>query len=337
MSIKSTKSTRHFGLIVLALLTAQTGFGLYPVIARKLGVGTKGNPLIFCMARDVCSFPVLFILALISDGWLGIPKWKECLVFVGLGLIGVFLGQVLYLLSFIFIGANVTTIFQQLIPIWTTFLTIITCTEKLPSIKAFSTWLKLMGLMFAVLGAIVMTFLHSARQNATNSETSSFGYVFIFLNTLMTSVYYVSQKIFIFDQPSNKWRNHPIWVITWTYMTGAIFISFASLYYATTPSAFYLSQEEWAALVYAIIITSCFCYTLLTWANSQISASIVTAFWPFQVVPCFIGSYLINGEVLNPFQYIGAVLVITGLFAVVFGKILEERRVRNNHIMNSSD
>ena len=326
--MKSAKPTRNFGLIVLALITAQTGFGLYPVIARKLGVGIRGNPLIFCMARDVCSFPVFFILALISDGWLGIPKWKDGLIFVGLGLIGVFFSQVLYLLSLTLVGANITTIFQQIIPIWTTLLTIITCTEKVPSIKVFPTWLKLLGLTFAVFGAIIMTFLHSARQNTTSPEHSPLGFTIIFLSTLLTSIYYVCQKIFIFDQPNNKWRNHPIWVITWTYMTGSIFISSASLYYASTPEAFYLSQEEWIALIYAIFITSCFCYSLITWANSQTNTSIVTAFWPFQVVPCFIGSYLINGEVLNPLQYIGAVLVITGLFAVVFGKYLEERRIR---------
>ena len=325
LNMKFTKSTGNFGLVVLALITAQTGFGLYPVIARKIGVGVRSNPLIFCMARDVCSLPVLFMLGLLSDGWLGIPKWRDCLVFMGLGLFGVFVNQLLYLLSVTYVGANITTIFQQMIPIWTTFLTIITCTEKLPSIRAFATWLKLLGLIFAVLGAVVMTFLQSTGQD---DSSTSIGYVLIFFNTIFTSIYYVSQKRFIFDQPNNKWRNHPIWVLTWTYMAGSIFISSASLYYLNTPGAFYLSLEERIALIYAIVITSCLCYVLLTWANSQTSASIVTAFWPFQVVPCFIGSSLVNGEVLNPLQYIGAVLVITGLFSVVFGKLWEERRTR---------
>ena len=37
------------------------------------------------------------------------------------------------------------------------------------------------------------------------------------------------------------------------------------------------------ALVYAIFVTSCLCYLLLTWANLHLSSAIVTAFWPLQV------------------------------------------------------
>ena len=40
------------------------------------------------------------------------------------------------------------------------------------------------------------------------------------------------------------------------------------------------------ALVYAIFITSALCYLLITWANSQLSSIIVTAFWPVQVNVC---------------------------------------------------
>ena len=325
-TMKYIKSTENFGLVVLALLTVQTGFGLYPVIAKKSGIGSTANPLVFCMVRDVCAFPVLVLLSLISEGWLGIPNWRDCFVFVVLGVTGIFSSQLLFLLGVSFVGANVASIFQQLIPISTTFLTIITCTEKLPSIRTVPTWLKLVGLLFAVCGAVEMSLFHPSSQDSNTNNSSWFGYIFLLLNTSPTAVYLVCQKKFLFNQPDNMWRNNPIWVTTWSYLIGAICICLSSLFYVNTPSAFYISQEEWLAIVYAIIITSCLSYVLIGWANSKTNASIVAAFWPFQVVPCFIGSYLINGEVLNPLQYIGAVLVITGLFAVVFGKYLEEKR-----------
>ena len=325
--MKYIKSTGNFGLIVLALLTVQTGFGLYPVIAKRLGIGSTANPLVFCMVRDACAFPVLVLLSLVSEGWLGIPKWKDCLVFAVLGVTGIFLNQLFYILGVTYTGANISSIFQQLIPIWTTFLTIVTCTEKLPSIKTVPTWLKILGLLFAIGGAVEISLFHSTSQNTNSPQPQSWlGYLFLILNTLLLSVFIVGQKKYIFDQPDNAWRGHPIWVITWSYLAGAVCICVSSLYYVNTPSVFYISLDAWAALIYAIIITSCLSYILIGWANSKTNASIVAAFWPFQVVPCFIGSYLINGEVLNPFQYIGAVLVITGLFAVVFGKYLEERR-----------
>ena len=326
--IKFIKSSGNICLVVLALLFVQIGLGLYPVITKRFGVGNTTNLLIFCMVRDIFCLPLLLALALISEGWLGIPNWKDCLVFAVLGVTGIFLSQLLFLLGVPYIGANVSIISQQLTPICTIILAIITCTEKFPSFKTVPTWLKLFGVMFAIVGAIEMTLFHSSSQSTFNSNYSWIGYIAVLFNDLVMSIYIVCQKRFIFNKPENMWRNNPIWVTTWSYLTAAVCICVSSLYYVNTPSVFYISQEEWLAIVYAIIVTSCLCYILLAWANSKTNASIVAAFWPFQVVPCFIGSYLINGEVLNPFQYIGAVLVITGLFAVVFGKYLEERRER---------
>ncbi|KAI6660499.1 WAT1-related protein [Oopsacas minuta] len=320
-----TKSTANFAIIVLVLVTAQSGFGLYPVLARKLQVGSTANPLIFCMLRDVCCVPVLVLLALISHGWIGLPKWRDWIVFLGLGITGIFLGQVLYLLAVTFVGANIASIFQQIVPIWTIILTIITCTEKVPHIKSLSTWLKLAGILFAVIGAIEMSLYNSTSQEDTNSPYYRLGYMLLFVNTLLTSTYYVCQKRLIFDAPKNRWRSSPVWVLAWSYLTGSICISLASLYYVKTPSALYLSKQEWIALIYAIFIASGLCYVLLTWANSQTSTSVVLAFSPLQAISSFIGSYLINSEVLNSYQYIGAVLIITGLLAVVSAKYLDER------------
>ena len=324
--IQYIKSSWNFGWVVLSLLTVQTGFGLYPVLAKNLGVGSSANPLIFCMIRDIVSFPVLIMLALISDGWLGFPNWKESIVFVGLGVTGIFLSQLFFLLGVALVGANIASVFQQLIPIWTTILTIMTCAEEVPRIKRLSTWFKLLGILCAIVGAVEITLFNTTPHDTTSSSNSWLGYIFLLLNTAGASIYVVCQKIFIYDKPENHWRNHPIWVITWSYLYASICIGLSSLYYVTTPSAFYISAKEWLALVYAVIITSNLCYILLSWANSRTNSSIVTAFWPFQVVPCFIGSYLINGEELNGLQYIGCVFVLFGLFSVVTSKYLEENK-----------
>ena len=325
MNTNPTKSA-NFATIVLVLITAQSGFGIYPVLARKLRVGSSANPLIFCMLRDVCCVPIMLLLALVLHGWVGLPKWRDWLVFLALGVTGIFLGQILYLLAVTIVGANIASIFQQIVPIWTIILTIITCTEKMPSLISISTWLKVAGIVLAVVGAIAMSSFTSHSQEVTNSPYYSLGYILLFFNTLLTSIYYVCQKRFIFDKPKNKWRSHPIWVLAWSYMTGSICICLASLYYVNTPSAYKLSREEGIALMYAIFVASGLCYILLTWANSQTSASIVTAFSPLQAISSFIGSYLINSEVLNAYQCMAALLVVTGLLAVVYAKYLDDKR-----------
>ncbi len=44
------------------------------------------------------------------------------------------------------------------------------------------------------------------------------------------------------------------------------------------------------ALVYAVFITSTFCYFTMTWCNKHIPSSLMTAFWPVQV---YIANYVI--------------------------------------------
>ena len=58
----------------------------------------------------------------------------------------------------------------------------------------------------------------------------------------------------------------------------------------------------------------------------QISASLVTATWPLQVLFCAILSYFVLGEVLKTSEYLGGVLIVVGLMAVVWSKPEEEKR-----------
>ena len=46
-----------------------------------------------------------------------------------------------------------------------------------------------------------------------------------------------------------------------------------------------LYSQSVYVMVYATFVTSALCYLLITWANSQVSSILVTAFWPVQV-PC---------------------------------------------------
>lgn len=53
------------------------------------------------------------------------------------------------------------------------------------------------------------------------------------------------------------------------------------------------------ALVYAVFVTSAFCYSLLAYANKYLPSSAVTAFWPVQVCnrhACFFGE---EGKQIN--------------------------------------
>jgi drug/metabolite transporter (DMT)-like permease len=72
------------------------------------------------------------------------------------------------------------------------------------------------------------------------------------------------------------------------------------------------------SLAYTILITSVTCYLCLSWANYHSSPTLVTAFWPVQVVVTMVAAYYITGDVLHSVQYIGVFLIVAGLFGVVY-------------------
>lgn len=114
-------------------------------------------------------------------------------------------------------------------------------------------------------------------------------------------------------------------VTAWSYLFGAMFMALASLYYVNKPEKFtYFPQEEVYPILYAIFIASGLCYLLISWCNMQISASLVTATWPLQVLFCAILSYFVLGEVLKTLEYVGGVLIVIGLMAVVWSNFSEE-------------
>lgn len=83
-------------------------------------------------------------------------------------------------------------------------------------------------------------------------------------------------------------------------------------------------------LMYAAILSSFLCYTLQTWANKRTSPSIVTAFYPLQVVASAVLSIFAFGHILTAPEIIGACLVLLGLFFVVASRHQEEKWLKEH-------
>ena len=240
--------------------------------------------------------------------------------------------QLLYLLGIYYTNANIASIFQPAIPVWTALLAIIVRIEPFPDFRTLRGWAKSLGILLAAVGAIVMTVEKKTGQASDHSGSSSsdsvnfVGYIFLLGNTLSMAVYILLQKKFIFDKEDSCWKTKPVTVTAWSYLFGAMFMALASLYYVNKPEKFtYFPQEEVYPILYAIFIASGLCYLLISWCNMQISASLVTATWPLQVLFCAILSYFVLGEVLKTLEYVGGVLIVIGLMAVVWSNFSEEK------------
>ena len=79
------------------------------------------------------------------------------------------------------------------------------------------------------------------------------------------------------------------------------------------------------ALAYAILMTSAFNYGLQTFANKHSSPTLVTAFFPLQIVFTALFSFAAIGKRPATSDYVGALLIIAGLAAVTAGRALHAR------------
>ena len=250
----------------------------------------------------------------------------------------------LFLLGVYYTNANITAIFQPIIPVWTALLAIIVRIEPFPNLRTLRGWAKCLGIVLAAVGAIVMTLKKSASGKEADHGTSTsddihfIGYIFLLGNTLSMAGYVLLQKKFIFDKEESAWKTKPVTVTAWTFMFGTIFLALASLYYVNKPEKFtYFPEEEIYPILYAIFVNSGLCYLLISWCNMQISASLVTATWPLQTLFCAILSYFVLGEVLNTLEYLGGVVIVFGLMAVVWSNFAEERKRREEEeLLNDS-
>jgi len=63
-------------LVWLALVVVQLGFGAFGVVISKFAKENQADPLIFCLIRDAGSFPVLVLVALVSEKKFQIPSLR---------------------------------------------------------------------------------------------------------------------------------------------------------------------------------------------------------------------------------------------------------------------
>lgn len=333
------------------------GFGFYPVVVKYFANQgeNRANAYVFTFYRDLGAVPVLFSFSILIEGKLPVPNLRMALNFVLFGFFGMFFGQFAFITGVYLVGPSVSSALQPLIVVWTVIVSIMCCTEKVPSLTMLHTWAKFGGILSAIAGAMELIlggYEHDATLDAkahTNSidDTSSnevnphlkaLGYFALIIDTVAAAIYYTLQKKVIFMAPACKWKDYPIAVTGYAYLFGSLFMGSFTLYYIWSgqPEQFIIPQHSLYALAYAVFITSAFCYFLITWSNKYLPSSIMTAFWPMQVLVSVITAYIVFGDKLSSRQCIGAFLVLVGLVLVVYSNRVEEKLASSHKDGNST-
>eukprot|EP00118_Oscarella_pearsei_P020650 m.225208 g.225208 ORF g.225208 m.225208 type:complete len:357 (+) comp40011_c1_seq4:39-1109(+) len=325
-------------VVCVALAVVQIGFGGYGVIVKKFAEQNKANPLIFCFIRDGCCFPVLMLCALVAERKLFIPRGKKIVVFFFLGTLGMFGNQFFYIMGVYYAGADIASIFQPVIPVWTALFAIVFRIEK-PMLRTLYGIGKLLGIVVGAAGACVMLLKNFIGHHDENNHKLVGGILFLTGNTICMAIFVLVQKKYVFEDKQSHWSRMPVSVTAWCYFFGTVDIGLASLFYVIkcnvstcSSNPWHIPKEESIPIVYAIFIASALCYLLITWANMHISSTVVTAFWPLQVPVAVVLAYFLLGETLGTLDYVGGALIIVGLFLVVVSNHVREKRAAHSQL-----
>eukprot|EP00117_Sycon_ciliatum_P004307 scpid66188/ scgid8743/ len=344
-------------VVLCALVVVQVGFGAYGIVVTKFAQKNKANPLVFSLFRDLCCFPVLMLAAFVAEKKIMLPTLREFPIFILLGFLGMFCNQLLYILGVYWAGPDIASAFQPAIPVWAAFFAILFRVEKLPSLRKLYTWAKLLGILCAAAGAIGMTVFKpvsssssssgnttespdtvttACAQDATkhNSHDTVIGCIMLLGNTVAMSFYVLAQKKLIFMKTEQRFSDMPVNVTAWCYFFGAVFMALASPLAKTVQQPvcgvksdpWHIPLEVTYPIEYAIFIASALCYLLITWSTMQISATLVTAFWPLQVPVAIVMAYFVLEDRLNWQQYVFCGLIILGLLFVVLANRVQEKK-----------
>lgn len=289
-------------VVILACIVVQIGFGGYGIVLKKFAQGAHANAVVFSFFRDGCCFPVLLVTASILERGPKFPRSTEELgVFCLLGVTGMWGNQLFYILGLYYTNATIASCWQPAIPVFAAVIAIVLRVEPFPPLGKMRGWFKLIGILCAAGGALVLTLgkpgKHAASSNA--GESRAVGNAFLFANCFCMALYLNIQKIFIFhadkSSPMARYQALPTHVTAWSYFFGAIAMIITAVvgFYGNVgflgfgkdeaTDSFHVPKQMLVGLAYAVFISSALCYGLISFANKHLPATVVSAFWPLQV------------------------------------------------------
>eukprot|EP00123_Amoebidium_parasiticum_P005677 comp16820_c1_seq1/m.15241 comp16820_c1_seq1/g.15241 ORF comp16820_c1_seq1/g.15241 comp16820_c1_seq1/m.15241 type:complete len:198 (-) comp16820_c1_seq1:63-656(-) len=189
-------------LVFAVLVLVQVGFAGYNILVKKYAQGEKADPLVFSALRDVFAFPLLLGAAIVLEGAKAPTTGPTLLMFLVLGATGMLGNQLFFILGLYLTSPSVAAIMQPIIPIFTAIFSMWVGLEPLPNLKTPTGSLKVVGIVAAVCGAMVMA---GTAKAAAGQQASLAGVVCLLLNTSCMAIYVVTQKLLLFaDLPSES-------------------------------------------------------------------------------------------------------------------------------------
>jgi len=221
-------------------------------------------------------------------------RWRDLLNLTGLGVIGVTLNQLFFVVGLSLTSVAHASILMGLTPMVVLLVGALTGAERI-------TGRKLAGLAIALTGVAVLN-----RSRPAGANPALLGDLFIFLSSLAFAIFTVAGK-----RVTRRYRT--ITVNTFAYVAGAVVLLPVTLWQSGEFAFSGASWAGWAGLFYMAAFPSVICYLIFYYALTQIPASKVAAFGYLQPLLATLLAVPLLGESITAGTVVGGSLVFSGI------------------------
>ena len=291
---KSSQSSESLIAVHFALLAVQLSFSGFHVVGKVM-LETM-PPLALATTRVLFATPLLVGLAWWKDRRL--PSWRYWPHLALLGLLGVFLNQILFVVGLKYTTATNAAILMPSIPVFAVGMGWLTRVERVGPRR-------IMGVLLAAAGAVTLL----DPRSFSLGDSSALGTLLILVNCLSYATFLVLQRPLLAKLP---WRT----VIAWSFLFGGLGVTLVGMPALGTVDVPGLGMEVWLGVLYIALFPTFLGYLLNTWAVRRSSATLAAAYTTVQPLLTAMLAMVFLAERLGGPQIAGFVLIAAGLWLV---------------------
>ncbi|KAF7805031.1 WAT1-related protein [Senna tora] len=321
---------------VLAMVIVQLGYAGMN-ITSKLSIQSGMNPLVLVAYRQLFATtiiaPFAFWLERKSDCKMTRPIFFQILL---CSLTGVTGNQILYFVGLKYSTTTVACALTNLLPAFT-FILAVVFRQEYVRMKTKAGQAMVFGTVLGVGGALFLSYYHGKtinfgqsgihweyaekieRSSPTSNTNSFLGPVFLIASALVWALWFIIQ--------ADLSKKYPAPYTSTTYMC-----SMASIECVAIASCFEHRLSAWSlsnsmrliSAVYAGVVCTGLACCLMSWTIEKKGALYVSVFSPLQLVITALISWAVLREKLYIGTVAGSVLIILGLYSVLWGKNREK-------------
>lgn len=278
----------------LLLLASLIWGGSFVVV--KLAVG-EIDPLVLAASRFLIATPIMFVLLLVRRSSLRIPR-KEWPWLAFLGLTGITSLYVFQYIGIAYTNASISAVLTETDVLFIALFSFVFLKEPAKKGRVFGILLSFVGVVVVILSNMDVT---------TMSFTDLFlvGSSLVILSSFCWGIYSVGSKRLL--------ESYDVLTVT------AYTFAFGTLFYLPIVGGHFLSSLEeiplmgWLAILYLAVVSSIVAYLSWNYALKHMDASQAGVYLSFIALFTILIAFAL-GERMTPAFFVGAALIITGVY-----------------------